>query len=194
MNPALELRSGWGGSLRRRVIIPSIPQVLQVRAVCRFSWPQRHARCRAVRSRPAARLRGGASVTEVYDVRSLEPRLNRTFAEYAQDRGCLADPARIRRPTDPHRSPVVVPGPPVNPKDPPHPSSPWSVVTLASSESTARRPFGPQAEVSDLLPGLNGIRSGNVSMLVMIIGGSNPEWFRASPGNGSLVPRVVFRV
>jgi integrase len=29
-NPALELRTGWGGSLRRRVIIPSIPQVLRL--------------------------------------------------------------------------------------------------------------------------------------------------------------------
>jgi integrase len=29
-NPALELRTGWGGSLRRKVIIPSIPQVLRL--------------------------------------------------------------------------------------------------------------------------------------------------------------------
>ena len=29
-NPALELRTGWGGSTRRRVIIPSIPQVLRL--------------------------------------------------------------------------------------------------------------------------------------------------------------------
>lgn len=29
-NPALELRTGWGGSLRRRIIIPSIPQVLRL--------------------------------------------------------------------------------------------------------------------------------------------------------------------
>jgi integrase len=29
-NPALELRTGWGGSIRRRVIIPSIPQVLRL--------------------------------------------------------------------------------------------------------------------------------------------------------------------
>jgi len=63
-----------------------------------------------------------------------------------------------------------------------------------SSESTACWPFGPQAEAADLLPGLNGIRSGHVSMLVMIIVGSYPERFRVSPGNGSLVPRVVFRV
>jgi hypothetical protein len=28
MNPALELRTGWGRSVRRRVLIPSIPQVL----------------------------------------------------------------------------------------------------------------------------------------------------------------------
>jgi DNA segregation ATPase FtsK/SpoIIIE, S-DNA-T family len=30
VNPALELRTGWGGSVRRRVIIPSIPQVLRL--------------------------------------------------------------------------------------------------------------------------------------------------------------------
>ena len=30
----------------------------------------------------------------------LEPRLNRAFAEYAQDRGFVVDPARVRRPTD----------------------------------------------------------------------------------------------
>ena len=29
-NPALELRTGWGGSVRRRVIIPSIPQVIRL--------------------------------------------------------------------------------------------------------------------------------------------------------------------
>jgi integrase len=29
-NPALELRTGWGSSVRRRVIIPSIPQVLRL--------------------------------------------------------------------------------------------------------------------------------------------------------------------
>jgi integrase len=29
-NPALELRTGWGGSVRRKVIIPSIPQVLRL--------------------------------------------------------------------------------------------------------------------------------------------------------------------
>ena len=32
VNPALELRTGWGGSIRRRVIIPSIPQVLRLAA------------------------------------------------------------------------------------------------------------------------------------------------------------------
>jgi integrase len=32
VNPALELRTGWGGSVRRRVIIPSIPQVLRLAA------------------------------------------------------------------------------------------------------------------------------------------------------------------
>jgi integrase len=30
MNPALELRTGWGGSVRRRVLIPSIPQVMRL--------------------------------------------------------------------------------------------------------------------------------------------------------------------
>ena len=30
VNPALELRTGWGGSVHRRVIIPSIPQVLRL--------------------------------------------------------------------------------------------------------------------------------------------------------------------
>lgn len=44
-----------------------------------------------------------------------------------------------------------------------------------------------------LLPGLDGMRSGNVSMLVMIIVGQS-ERFGVSPGNGSLVPRVVFGV
>jgi integrase len=29
-NPALELRTGWGGSVRRRVLIPSIPQVVRL--------------------------------------------------------------------------------------------------------------------------------------------------------------------
>ena len=32
VNPALELRTGWGGSVRRKVIIPSIPQVLRLAA------------------------------------------------------------------------------------------------------------------------------------------------------------------
>jgi integrase len=30
VNPALELRTGWGASVRRRVVIPSIPQVLRL--------------------------------------------------------------------------------------------------------------------------------------------------------------------
>jgi integrase len=30
VNPALELRTGWGGSVRRRALIPSIPQVLRL--------------------------------------------------------------------------------------------------------------------------------------------------------------------
>jgi hypothetical protein len=29
-NPALELRTGWGASVRRRVVIPSIPQMLRL--------------------------------------------------------------------------------------------------------------------------------------------------------------------
>jgi integrase len=32
VNPALELRTGWGSSARRRVLIPSIPQVLRLAA------------------------------------------------------------------------------------------------------------------------------------------------------------------
>jgi len=32
VNPALELRTGWGSSVRRKVIIPSIPQVLRLAA------------------------------------------------------------------------------------------------------------------------------------------------------------------
>jgi hypothetical protein len=31
---------------------------------------------------------------------ALEPRLNRAFAEYAQDRGFAVDPARVARPAD----------------------------------------------------------------------------------------------
>jgi integrase len=30
VNPALELRTGWGGSVRKRILIPSIPQVLRL--------------------------------------------------------------------------------------------------------------------------------------------------------------------
>lgn len=32
VNPALELRTGWGSSIRRRIVIPSIPQVLRLAA------------------------------------------------------------------------------------------------------------------------------------------------------------------
>jgi integrase len=32
VNPALELRTGWGASVRRRLVIPSIPQVLRLAA------------------------------------------------------------------------------------------------------------------------------------------------------------------
>jgi transposase len=38
-----------------------------------------------------------------------EPRFNRAFAEYAQDRGFLIDPARVRRPTDKPRVERMVP-------------------------------------------------------------------------------------
>src|SRR6185295_9094521 len=56
-----------------------------------------------------------------------------------------------------------------NPNASPHPTSPWSVVTLTSSESAAGKLLSPQAEASDLVPALNGMRSGTVSMPVMII-------------------------
>jgi transposase len=39
----------------------------------------------------------------------LEPRLNRAFVEYAQSRGFVIDPARVRRPTDKPRVERVVP-------------------------------------------------------------------------------------
>jgi hypothetical protein len=39
----------------------------------------------------------------------LEPRISRAFAEYAQDRGFLIDPARVRRPTDKPRVERMVP-------------------------------------------------------------------------------------
>lgn len=51
----------------------------------------------------------------------------------------------------------------------PHPSNPWSVVTLTSNESAAGEFLSPQAEASDLLPALSGIRNGKVSTAVMII-------------------------
>jgi integrase len=38
-NPALELRTGWGGSVRRRVVIPSIPQVLRLAAALDYFKP-----------------------------------------------------------------------------------------------------------------------------------------------------------
>src|SRR5215469_9281266 len=63
------------------------------------------------------------------------------------------------------------------PKVSPQPSNPLSVVTLTSSESAAGRFLSPQAEASDLLPALNGTRSGKVSIPVMItsapLGGSS---------------------
>lgn len=40
---------------------------------------------------------------------SLEPRLNQAFVEYAQDRGFVVDPARVRTPTDMPRAERVVP-------------------------------------------------------------------------------------
>jgi len=63
-----------------------------------------------------------------------------------------------------------------NPKASPQPSIPWSVVTFTSRESTAGRSFWPQADAADLIPGLNGMRSGNVSILAMIM----TQWFRGS--------------
>jgi hypothetical protein len=47
------------------------------------------------------------------------------------------------------------------------PTNLWSVVTLTSSESAAGKLLSPQAEASDLMPALNGMRSGTVSMPVM---------------------------
>lgn len=38
-NPALELRTGWGSSVRRKVIIPSIPQVLRLAAALDYFKP-----------------------------------------------------------------------------------------------------------------------------------------------------------
>src|SRR6516165_5469354 len=55
------------------------------------------------------------------------------------------------------------------PKASPQPCNPWSVVTLTSKESAAGRSLSPQAAASELLPALNGIRSGKVSILAMII-------------------------
>src|SRR5258708_15520084 len=39
VNPALELRTGWGSSARRKVIIPSIPQVLRLAAALDYFKP-----------------------------------------------------------------------------------------------------------------------------------------------------------
>ena len=43
------------------------------------------------------------------DADPLDPRFNRPFVEYAQDRGFLIDPARVRRPTDKPRVERTVP-------------------------------------------------------------------------------------
>jgi transposase len=45
----------------------------------------------------------------VDDADALEPRLNQAFAEYAQDRGFVVDPARVRRPQDKGRVERAVP-------------------------------------------------------------------------------------
>jgi hypothetical protein len=44
-------------------------------------------------------------------------------------------------------------------------------VTLTSNESAAGKLLSPQAEASDLVPALNGMRSGMASMSAMIIFG-----------------------
>jgi hypothetical protein len=41
VNPALELRTGWGGSVRRRVVIPSVPQVLRLAEALGHFKPRR---------------------------------------------------------------------------------------------------------------------------------------------------------
>src|SRR6202044_3821837 len=56
-----------------------------------------------------------------------------------------------------------------NPKASPHPTNPASVVTFTSSESAAGLLLSLQAESSNLVPVLKGIRNGTVSMSVMII-------------------------
>src|SRR6516225_1569683 len=82
------------------------------------------------------------------------------------------------------------------PKASPQPSNPLSVVTLTSSESAAGRLLSPQAEASDLLAALNGIRSGKVSMLVIIIFGTlitaralAPSTLRVTASDGADVDR-----
>src|SRR5215469_17211053 len=55
------------------------------------------------------------------------------------------------------------------PKVSPQPSSPWSVVTLTSRESATGKSLSPQAEAAARVPDLNGIRSGKVSTLAIII-------------------------
>jgi len=47
--------------------------------------------------------------TIVDKAHATEPRLNQAFVEYAQDRGLLIDPARVRRPTDKPRVERTVP-------------------------------------------------------------------------------------
>jgi hypothetical protein len=55
------------------------------------------------------------------------------------------------------------------PKDSPHPTNPWSVVTLTRSESAAGKLLSPQADAADLLPAWNGMRSAMGSTPVMIM-------------------------
>src|SRR3546814_8275647 len=47
--------------------------------------------------------------TVVYQANPLEPRLNQAFVEYAQARGCVVDPAKVRPPHDKPRVEQVVP-------------------------------------------------------------------------------------
>src|ERR1700691_2586346 len=55
------------------------------------------------------------------------------------------------------------------PKATPHPTNPASVVSFTSSESDAGLLLSLQAESSNLVPTLKGIRNGTLSMSVMII-------------------------
>src|SRR4051794_24936083 len=85
-----------------------------------------------------------------------------------------------------------------NPNASPHPTNPSSVVTLTRRESAAGRLLSPQAEASDRIPPLNGIRNGMESTLVMIIHEPHswaPSRFTGpTPSSSVLMPRIVLRV